>query len=389
MHQKMFLAPVAAMLVAPFLVPLLAMPIAPASAGVGPVSCPAPQATLKDTFKNDFLIGAALNQRIFTEEDARGDALVRAQFNCISPENALKWGSVHPQPDTYNFDMADRYVEFGEKNHMVIIGHNLVWHHQTPDWVFQDGKGGPASRDVLLARMRDHIHTVVGRYKGRIKGWDVVNEALSNDGTLRQSPWFKIIGEDYIDKAFEFAHEADPSAELYYNDYSMEGAAKRRGAIKLINRLKAAGIHITAVGLQGHSTLDLPSRDEEDATITDFAKLGIKVMITELDIDVLPGASEFRGADINTRIELSDKVNPYRSGLSEVVQRDLALRYAALFRVFLKHRDVITRVTFWGVTDRDSWLNGWPIPGRTNYPLLFDRNYKPKLAFDAVIQTAE
>jgi endo-1,4-beta-xylanase len=355
----------------------------------GPLRGSAPRQTLKDAFKGDFLVGAALSQRVFSEEDARGAALVKAQFNTISPENALKWQSVHPRPDTYDFSVADRFVGFGEKNQMVIIGHNLVWHYQTPDWVFQDAKGGAADRATLLERMRDHIHTVVGRYKGRIKGWDVVNEALNADGTLRQSPWFKIIGEDYIAKAFEFAHEADPGAELYYNDYSLEGEAKRKGAIRLIAKLKAQGLSITGVGLQGHSTLDLPSLEDEDATISAFAKLGVKVMITEFDVDVLPGAAAHRGADINTKIDLQDKLDPYRGGLPEPLQVDLAGRYSALFRVFLKHRDVLTRVTFWGVTDRDSWLNNWPVRGRTNYPLLFDRNYKPKLALDAVIQAAE
>jgi len=347
-----------------------------------------PHQSLKEAYKNDFLIGVALNGREFTEEDGRAAAIVRSQFNAISPENALKWQSVHPRPDTYDFSMSDRYVEFGEKNQMAVIGHNLVWHHQTPQWVFQGDRGEPASREVLLDRMRDHIHTVVGRFKGRIKGWDVVNEALNADGTLRDSPWFKIIGEDYIAKAFEFAHEADPGAELYYNDYSLESQAKRKGAIRLINKLKSQGVYITGIGLQGHSTLDLPTLDEEDAAIADFAKLGLKVMITELDIDVLPGGAQFRGADINTKIELSDKLNPFKLGLPEPVQRDLARRYAGLFRVFLKHRDVVTRVTFWGVTDRDSWLNNWPVAGRTNYPLLFDRNYHAKAAFDAVIDVA-
>ncbi|MGH9822022.1 MAG: endo-1,4-beta-xylanase, partial [Blastocatellia bacterium] len=288
----------------------------------------------------------------------------------------------------YNFNTADRYVSFGERNHMFIVGHNLIWHYQTPSWIFQDDKGASVTREVLLDRMRDHIQTVLGRYKGRINGWDVVNEALNSDGSLRQSPWFKIIGEDYIAKAFEFAHETDPAAELYYNDYSLEDPAKRRGAIALIKKLKGEGVPITAIGLQGHSTLKLPTIEQEDATISDFARLGIKVMITELDIDVLPGAAEHRGADIHANIELTSALNPYQNGLPEDVQQKLAKRYAALFGVFLKHRGAITRVTFWGVTDANSWLNNWPVRRRTSYPLLFDRNYQPKPAFDAVIRAA-
>ena len=189
------------------------------------------QPSLAEAYRPFFKIGASLNPKQFTGEDARAAALVRAQFNTISPENVLKWESVHPRPDGYAFDLPDRYVDFGVTNHMWIIGHTLVWHSQTPRWVFQNDDGTPASRDTLLARLHDHIQTVVGRYKGRINGWDVVNEALNEDGTLRKSPWLEIIGDDYIAKAFQFAHDADPKAELYYNDYSLENEPKRLGAL--------------------------------------------------------------------------------------------------------------------------------------------------------------
>jgi endo-1,4-beta-xylanase len=343
------------------------------------------QPALKDVFKKDFLMGAAINQNQFSERDARALPIITRHFNSITPENVLKWESVHPRPNTYNFDGPDAYVAFGEKYHLVIIGHTLIWHNQTPRWVFQDAKGNPVDRETLLGRMRDHIHAVVGRYKGRIKGWDVVNEALNEDGTLRQSPWMKIIGEDYLVRAFQFAHEADPDAQLYYNDYSLENEPKRKGALELIKRLKAQGIPIFAVGLQSHDRMAWPTLDQEDATIAAFANLGIKVNITELDIDVLPPAGENRGADITLNVELQARLNPYANGLPDSVQQALAQRYAQLFRVFLKHRDVIKRVTFWGVTDGDSWLNNWPVKGRTNYPLLFDRAGRPKPAFDAVV----
>ena len=344
------------------------------------------QPALKDAFRGDFRIGAALNAAQFTEEDVPAAALVKAEFNTITPENILKWERVHPTPGTYDFDLPDRYVAFGEKNHMLIIGHTLVWHNQTPRWVFLDDKGNLADRDTLLKRMREHIQTVVGRYKGRIAGWDVVNEALNDDGTLRQSPWMKIIGEDYIAKAFQFAHEADPKAELYYNDYSLENEPKRHGAIELIRKLKAEGVPVAAVGLQGHDKMDWPSVEQENAAIVAFAQLGVKVNITELDIDVLPRATGQQGADVTLNVASQAKLNPYANGLPDSVQQALANRYAALFGVYLKHRDVITRVTFWGVADRDSWLNDWPVQGRTSYPLLFDRNRKPKPAFDAVIR---
>jgi endo-1,4-beta-xylanase len=344
--------------------------------------------TLKAAFKNDFLIGAALNQNQFSGADEVGARVIAEQFNSITPENVLKWESVHPQLDTYNFEPGDAYVAFGEKHGMFVIGHTLVWHNQTPRWVFEDADGKPVDRDTLLKRMRDHIQTVVGRYQGRIKGWDVVNEALNEDGTLRQTPWLKIIGEDYITKAFQYAHEADPVAQLHYNDYSLENEPKRRGAIALIKKLQAQGIPITSVGLQGHDKMDWPSPELEDATIADFAKLGVKVMITELDIDVLPPATRGQTADVTLKAELQARSNPYTNGLPDSVQQQLAKRYAGLFAVFVKHRDVVSRVTFWGVRDGDSWLNNWPARGRTSYPLLFDREGKPKLAFEAVIDKA-
>ena len=344
---------------------------------------------LKDAFKDSFLIGVALNHKQIFEEDARGVQIITNQFNSISPENALKWEKVHPQPGKYDFEAPDRYVAFGEKRHMFTIGHTLIWHNQTPGWVFQDDKRNPVDRETLLGRMRDHIRTVVGRYKGRIHGWDVVNEALNEDGTLRQSPWMKIIGEDYIAKAFEFAHEADPKAELYYNDYSLENEPKRKGAIELIKKLKAQGISIEGVGLQGHYKMDWPTIEQVDATIAELSQLGVKVDITELDIDILPAASRDRGADVNLKVELNPQLNPYAAGLPDPVQQELARRYAGLFSVFQKHRAAVDRVTFWGVTDQDSWLNNWPVRGRTSYPLLFDREGKPKQAFDAVIGGAK
>jgi endo-1,4-beta-xylanase len=342
-------------------------------------------ATLKDAFKDDFLVGAAVNRLQFYGEDKRGVPIIKAQFNSITPENVLKWQSVHPSPGKFDFAAADRYVEFGETNHMFIIGHTLVWHHQTPRWVFEDEDGNPVDRGVVLQRLREHILTVVGRYRGRIKGWDVVNEALNDDGTLRESPWKKLIGDDYIEKAFQFAHEADPQAQLHYNDYALENLRKRHGAIALIKKLQAEGIPITAVGLQEHVKMDWPSTNQVDETISDFARLGVKVMITELDVDVVPATQGNRAADITLNAQQATNADVFAAGLPEDKQQALARRHADLFRVYLKHRADISRVTFWGVTDGDSWLNS---RGRTNYPLLFDRAGNPKPAFEEVIRVA-
>ncbi|HTY86179.1 MAG TPA: endo-1,4-beta-xylanase [Candidatus Acidoferrum sp.] len=369
----------------------------PAAIGVAGVFLAATgfaQTTLKDAFKNDFLVGVAINQKQISGEDRRGDPIIKTQFNSISPENVLKWDSVHPQPDQYNFTNADKYVAFGESNHMYIVGHTLIWHSQTPRWVFRDANGKDLTREALLERMRDHIHAVVGRYQGRIQCWDVVNEALAEDGTLRKSAWLRIIGEDYIAKAFQYAHEADPNAVLRYNDYSLEDEPKRKGAIALIKKLKAEGVPVTAIGLQDHAKLDWPTAEQEDATITDLAGLGLKVMITELDVDTARATQQNRSADINLNGQggsnspaaaPSAGMNQNTNRSSDSVEQLLAKRYVDLFGVFVKHRDVVSLVTFWGVTDGDSWLN-W---GRVNHPLLFDRDGRPKPAFDAVIQTAK
>ena len=333
---------------------------------------------LKDLVPKGWLIGAALNQNQSDGRDTVAVELVTRHFNTISPENLLKFQSVQPQPDRFTFDAQDRYVAFGLDRAMAVIGHTLVWHSQTPAWVWAGADSGLADRATMLERMRIHITTVVGRYKGRIRGWDVVNEALNEDGTLRDSPWRRGIGDDYIAKAFEFARDADPGAELYYNDYNLASrTAKRAGAIRIINDLRQRGLRVDAVGEQGHWRLESPSTTEIDQTITELRATGVKVMITELDVNLLPPAGPPTPGQ-----PAPPAANPYANGLPEDVQRTLAQRYADAFRIFLKHRDDITRVTFWGVSDADSWLNR----GRTNHPLLWDRQRQPKQAFDAVVR---
>jgi endo-1,4-beta-xylanase len=355
------------------------------AAAIDPALFRAAHPGLKDAFRDAFMIGAALSPRQFDGRDTASVALVLRQFNATTPENVLKWERVHPEPDRYQFAPADAYVEFGERNGMFVIGHTLVWHNQTPRWVFENAAGQPLSRDELLARMKDHISTVVGRYKGRIKGWDVVNEALNDDGTLRQSPWMRLIGPDYIAKAFQFAHEADPAAQLYYNDYNLDFPAKRDGVIRLVRTLQAAGVPIHAVGSQEHLKLDTPSIALVDSSIRMIAATGVKVNVTELDIDVLPAATRNATADVSVQAAPAPEIDPYKAGLPDSIQQALARRYEDLFRVYLAHRDAIDRVTFWGVADRDSWLNGWPVRGRTSYPLLFDRQNRPKPAYDRVM----
>lgn len=381
--------------------------------------------TLKDAYKNHFYVGAAINRTIATgarPEYARRTAelvdkdiaLVKEQFNQISPENDLKWALIHSREgaDGYNFGPADAYVNFGVSNHMYIVGHTLVWHGQTPLWVFRGtnspvgttnvgslgpadvtnaaetnrpgggfGRGGfsgpRASREELLERMRDHIHTVVGRYKDKIQAWDVVNEAIADGGTnlLRNSPWLQIIGPDFIAKAFEYAHEADPKAILRYNDYGLENPAKRRKLITLIKSLQEQHVPVMAIGSQTHVSVSSPSFEAEDQALSDLETLGLPIHITELDVNGAQGGQGTSGADIGNNAATT------QGGLVDDANRRLADAYAGLFRAFVKHDKSVKVVTFWGVNDAVSWR----AQGR---PLLFDGNDQSKAAFDSVIRAA-
>ncbi len=344
--------------------------------------------SLKAYFSTQFLVGSAINaqQAKRTEQDT--DALIIAQFKTITPENELKWERIHPKPDTYDFSLSDEYVDYGLANNMFTVGHTLVWHSQTPEWVFEDAQGKPLTRAALLARMEEHIQTVVSRYKGKIKGWDVVNEALNEDGSLRDSKWRQIIGDDFIEKAFTYAHAADPDAELYYNDYNLYKPEKSAGAARLIKSLQNKGVPVHGVGLQGHYSLTHPALNELDDALTLFASLGIESMITELDVSVLPFPSEAeQGADISQDLALQKALNPYPNGLPKAQHDALSVRYKEIFSVFSKHQASISRVTFWGVNDANSWRNDWPMRGRTDYPLLFDRKNQPKPAYHTLMTT--
>ncbi|MNG60065.1 Endo-1,4-beta-xylanase A precursor [compost metagenome] len=334
--------------------------------------------TLKEAFENNFFIGTALNLDQIWERDTQAVAVVKKQFNSIVAENCMKSMFLQPQEGQFYFNDADRFVAFGEQNKMQIIGHTLIWHSQTPAWFFVDKNGKDVSRAVLIERMRKHIQTVVSRYKGRVFGWDVVNEAILDNGEWRESKFYKIIGPEFIQLAFQFAHEADPNAELYYNDYSTAIPEKRKGIMRMVQQVKAAGGKVSGIGMQEHNALDNPSLGEVEKTILGFASLGVKVMVTEMDISVLPHVRPNMGAEIGERYAYSKETNPYEKGLPAGKMAELGRRYIDFFNLYLKHQDKISRVTLWGVGDGDSWKNGWPIPGRTDYPLLFDRHYHPK-----------
>lgn len=357
---------------------------------VGAVSHAGDTPSLKDVFKNHFSIGVAVNQWQASGEDAKGAALIAQQFNSAVPENVLKWELVHPRSGTngYDFKRSDEFVAFGEKHQMLLVGHTLAWHSQTPGWVFRDEQGrelsgtNAADRELLLNRLHDHISTVVGRYKGRIKIWDVVNEALQDGGSFLEtnllrarSPWVRILGEEFIVKAFEWAHEADPDAILRYNDYSLENPTKRKRLIALIKNLQAKKVPVMAIGTQTHVNLTSPTPEQEDATLTEIATLGLPIHVTELDVNAAGGGQRNLSADV------SENASASAGGVEDAAMEKQAKQYGNLFRIFLKHRAEVKLVTLWGLTDKDSWR-------RNGRPLLFNDKGEPKAAFSAVMKQA-
>lgn len=347
---------------------------------------------LKNAFRGKFLIGTALNYTALQGKSPMDIAIAVKHFNALTPGNSMKPDTLQRTEGQFNFTDGDRLVEIAQKNGATPVGHVLVWHEQTPKWFFEGAEGQPVSRELALVRLRKHIFTVVGHYRGRVKQWDVVNEAINDaPGLLRPTPWLKAIGEDYIAEAFRAAHEADPNALLIYNDYNVELPYKRPKAMQLLKSLLAQKVPVHAVGIQCHWRMEFPDFAEVEKAITEFAALGLKVMITELDIGVLP--TKYQGADIATTETMTPEqqavMNPYTQALPDDVAQKHAERYRQAFEMFLRHQDVIGRVTLWGTHDGDSWLNNFPVRGRTDYPLLFDRQGKPKPALFAVQNAVE
>ncbi len=334
--------------------------------------------TLKEAYKKDFLVGAAINATQIEEKEAVAAAMIPKQFNAITPENIMKCEVIHPEWDKYNFVLADKIIEYGQKYNMPVHGHTLIWHSQLSTFARRINDA-----DSFRAFFTNHITTVAGRYNGKVASWDVVNEALEEDGSMRKSIFLNKLGPDYVVEAFRLAQKASPNAELYYNDYNNEQPNKRAGCIALIKKIQAAGVRIDGVGIQGHWHAGKLQLKDIEESIIEYAALGLKVMITELDLEVLP--RDFQGADINTRIASNPTLNPFVNGIPDSVLNKQAKDYENLFKLFSKHQDKIVRVTLWGVSDGQSWLNNWPVRGRTNYPLLFDRSYNPKPAYNTIM----
>ena len=346
---------------------------------------PAQAQALQQAAGDRMLIGAAVSANEL--DNPQLATLIAEQFGCITAGNEFKPESLQREPGTFMFESADRIAEFAQQHNMKMIGHTLLWHNQAPAWLFVDQNKHPLPREQALANLKTHIQTVVKHFAGKVIGWDVVNEGISDkdDEYLRDTPARRAIGDDYILKAFEFAHAADPNVQLYYNDYNIENPGKREKALRLIGQIKSAGLRIDAVGIQGHWLLNFAEAKVIDEAITAFSTAGVKVMITELDVDMLPRKAA--GADI-TAVE-KQGLDPYKQGLPDEMQQKLAERYAELFKVFANHRGELTRVTLWGVSDANTWLNNWPVRGRTNHPMLWDRQLRPKPALAAVIQSLQ
>ena len=372
--------------VASVLAALALLPVLAAAAGDLP--------TLRDAYQGAFRLGTAVNEAIVAGEPPELQQIAIRQFNAITAENVLKAEEVNPQPGVYDFEAADAFVEFGEKHGMFIVGHTLIWHNQTPSWFFHDDNGQPNTVEAQKEVLRRHIEKVAGRYRGRIHAWDVVNEVIGEDGSYRPTTWVKGIGDgdELVKLAFHYASEYAPDAELYYNDFNAWRPAKRDGIVRMVKMLQAAGIRIDGVGIQGHWGLNYPKKEYIEAAIDAYAALGVKVMITELDVDVLPLTKEGQiigQGMLHPQFQLEEFktfLDPYPEGLPAEQQTALAKRYAELFEIFYRKRAVIDRVTLWGIHDSMSWKNDYPIPSRTNYTLLWDRSLQPKPALEAVLQ---
>lgn len=356
-----------------------------------------PLGVLKDVYKDAFLIGTAVTPAITSGADKASQDIVIKHFNTITVENVMKAALINPQPGVFNFGPADDYVAFGEKNKMFIVGHTLVWHNQCPAWFFTNADGKPNTKEQQIERLREHIKTVAGRYAGRVNAWDVVNEVIDNDGSYRPTTWVNAVGngDTLVKYAFKFAAEYAPNTELYYNDFNAWRPTKRDGIVRMVKMLQQEGIRIDGVGMQGHWGLNYPKTAYIEQAIDAYAACGVKVMITELDVDVLPLTKEGQiigqgMADKQFQLEeFKTFLDPYRSGLPDSMQQLLAKRYAELFGIFYKRRDKIARVTLWGVHDGMNWKNDYPIPGRINYPLLWNRQRQPKPALSAVLKVPQ
>jgi endo-1,4-beta-xylanase len=332
---------------------------------------------LKDYFEPYFVMGVAVTPQHMNENTPEGK-LILEHFKSVTPENVMKMGPIHPEENRYNWEPADKIVDFAVNHGLKVRGHTLCWHSQTPNWFFKNADGSEVSKEVLLKRLKDHIDAVAGRYRGKIYAWDVANEVISDvkDEFYRPSEFYKIIGEEFVEKAFEYAHAAAPDAKLFYNDYDEINPVKREKIYQMLKKLKEKGVPVHGVGLQGHWSIYEPTRTQLQETLDKFISLGLEVQVTELDVSVYPKE--------HSRREKTEADVASFNAQQEQLQID---QYRMIFEEFRK-RKAVTSVTFWNVSDNRTWLDNFPVPRRKDYPLLFDTEFKPKKVYYEVTRDA-
>jgi len=351
--------------------------------------------SLAEAYKDYWYTGVSVNQweveadpsgrndhhvtgQVSNDQTANWDIIVK-NFNYVVAENCMKCEVIHPQEGVYDFTLADKFVDKAKAAGMKVLGHCLIWHSQCAPWFHYDKDGQLVSPEVLKKRMREHIFTIMSHFKGRVDAWDVCNECFEDDGTPRKSLFYQILGTDYIPLAFQYAHEADPDVELYYNDFSMNKAQKVEGVANFFRPLIKAGLPITAIGMQGHLILEGNNYVKEyDHAIRVITELGVPTFFSELDISVLPNPYGFSGANVSDRFAYRPEMDPYKNGLTKEKEREINDFWTSFYKMLITHRDSILRVSFWCLNDANSWKNDHPIKGRTDYATLFDRKNQPK-----------
>ncbi|MDO4956497.1 MAG: endo-1,4-beta-xylanase [Bacteroidales bacterium] len=365
------------------------------------------QTTLRDAYRDYWRTSVSVNQWEVAAADNNSNvhdvtgmvsadqtsnfSIITRNFDWVVPENCMKCEVIHPQEGVYDFTLADQLVNKALASGVKVMGHCLIWHSQCAPWFHFDKDGKLVSKEELKKRMKEHITTIVSHFKGRVSAWDVCNECFEDDGTPRKSLFYQILGTDYIPLAFQYAHEADPNVELYYNDYSMNKATKVEGVVNFFRPLIAAGLPITAIGMQGHMILEdgkdlLPQYDHSIQTI---ASLGIPTFFSELDLTVLPNPYGFSGANVSDRFAYRPEMDPFKDGLTKEKETEIEAYWIDFFKLMLKHKDNILRLGFWCFNDANSWRNDFPIKGRTDYATLFDRQNKPKPFVQKLIELVQ
>ncbi len=351
------------------------------------VALPLHAQSLAEAYRDYWYTGVSVNQwEVEGNQESHWDVITK-NFNWVVAENCMKCEVIHPQEGVYDFTLADKFVDKAKAAGLKVQGHCLIWHSQCAPWFHFDKDGKLVSREELKKRMREHIYTIVSHFKGRIDAWDVCNECFEDDGSPRKSLFWQILGTDYIPLAFQYAHEADPNVQLFYNDYSMNKPTKVEGVANFFRPLIEQGLPVTAIGMQGHMILEdakelLPQYDHSIKTI---AALGVPTFFSELDLSVLPNPYGFSGANVSDRFTYTPEKDPFKDGLTKEKEAEINQYWVDFYKMLIPHKDNILRVNFWCLNDANSWRNDFPIQGRSDYATLYDRQNQPKGMIQEII----